>query len=209
MTSPSAVIERQDPNQLLWEIESRVVDVFVEFGKYRNRAPRDSAVLTFFYIHKTLTQTQLRNLAEQYLRVRKLRGFSTGSISTLLNDMERKKIITKRRDEVTSSFQYQILGSLRHINLSQVGILLINRATLEELKRQIEEDLKFIEINSPNHQNILVFTRELSNLIEVYKKIFSFFSSESGWARDSSRTWGICRVCPPGFHCASGTCKWS
>ncbi len=179
MTPRAFPDEKQDPQQRLWEIEAKIVDVFVEFGKYRNRSPRDSAVYTFFYIHKTLTQTQLRGLAEKYLNVRKLRGFSTGSISTLLNDMGKKKVIAKRRDEITNSFQYQILGSMKQLNLAQLGILLFYQSSLEELKRRIKEELVGVELDSPDYQNFEIFLNELTNLIDLYKKIQQDFASET------------------------------
>ncbi len=163
---------RTEKNALrLWEIEAKIVDVFVEFGKYRNRSPRDSAFITFFYIHKTLTQSELKDLAKRYFNARKLRGFSSGSISTFLNDLERKKVIIKQREEGKNSFQYQILGSLKQVNLSQLGILLFYQSSLEELKRRIEADLVKIEPDSKDFKNIQAFVKELSTLIELYAKI--------------------------------------
>ena len=75
------------------EIELAIVAFFAEVGVWNGRFPKLSSIYAYFLFHQTLTQKQIRQLT----------GYSKGSVSLYVNQMEEQGLITKKFIEGTST----------------------------------------------------------------------------------------------------------
>jgi len=78
------------------EYEDRLIDFFVKAGELKGQNQSFSTIIGYFLIHKNLTQTQLKELT----------GFSKGTVSTILNNLEEYGFLKKRLIKGTRKFLY-------------------------------------------------------------------------------------------------------
>lgn len=112
------------------EYENRLIDFFVKAGQLKGQSQSFSTIIGYFLIHKNLTQAQVKELT----------GFSKGSVSTNLNNLENIGFLKKKLIKGTRKYLYSFGGSMSQLS-SNTGAFKkeINQMATQFFQSKIEE----------------------------------------------------------------------
>lgn len=82
----------------LKEIENKLVDIISSLGYLKGRTPKHAKISSLIYINKKATQKLLRERT----------GYSLGTISHILQSLEKMGIIQKTQDQQTREYIYKL-----------------------------------------------------------------------------------------------------
>lgn len=92
----------QTGKQTLKEIENKLVDTITSLSYLKGRTNKHSKLIAHIYIRKATTQKQLRELT----------GYSLGTISNILQSLEKMGIVNKTQNPETREYSYEAEGSI-------------------------------------------------------------------------------------------------
>ena len=94
--------QRSTAEQKLREIENKIADTITSLSTLKGRTKKHARITALLYIHKKSTQKQLREIT----------GYSLGTISNILQSLEKLGIIHKTIDSQTREYLYELEGSI-------------------------------------------------------------------------------------------------
>ena len=159
-------------------IEIRLADIIADFGHLKGRSAKVTKVLAYIYIRREVTQQLLRELT----------GYSIGTISTALQNLEKSGIVSKYPSPDARRYFYKIDGTLSQV-LSR------SLADFPVYLHQVNEFLKEIAIkltepslsNKQGYKNIRQFLDEMAVLIPAYGYVLQKFQKESTYGHKEDR----------------------
>jgi DNA-binding transcriptional regulator GbsR (MarR family) len=92
----------QTAEQKLKEIDHKLVDIITNLSFLKGRQPKTSKIIALIYLHRKVTQKQLREFT----------GYSLGTISTTLQSLENMGLIHKTQDPQTREYNYELEGTI-------------------------------------------------------------------------------------------------
>lgn len=154
----------------LRKYENKLVEFLLDIAQSKRVNPKISMISSYLLIHESLTQKELK----------KLTGFSMGSISTILSVMTGTGTFQKERIPHTHTFTYSFTGKLEDLTTRGIEIALSTFGPLETyLKNKKEELIKFIEQSKKGAQHLSNRIDELLETFEIYKIIFPILIENS------------------------------
>jgi len=152
----------------LRSIERKLVEIVANFGYLKGRSTKTSQVMAYIYIRQEVTQQQLRELT----------GYSLGTISAALQDLEALGVVSKHSSPGSRSYIYRLAGPLSQV-LSQ------SMTGFQEYLTQINDFLKEIEVKLDNpslskkqgYSHLKSFLDEMNVLIPAYRHILQKFQA--------------------------------
>lgn len=164
----------------LRKYEKKIVDFLLDIGKSKRVNPKISEIATYLFIHKNLTQKELKKLTE----------FSMGSISTFLSVMTGTGTFRKQLIPGSHTFIYSFSGKLEDLITKGIEIALSSFSSLESYLNNKKEELKeLIEQSKEGAEHLSQRIDELLDCFEIYKKLFPKMlqTSAEGTQKQSSR----------------------
>lgn len=147
----------------LRKYENKLVEFLLDIAQSKRVSPKISMISSYLLIHERLTQKELK----------KLTGFSLGSISTFLSVMTGTEAFQKERIPRTHTFTYSFSGKLEDLTTKGIEIALSTFGSLERYLKYKKEELKIlIEQSKEGAEHLLQRIDELLETFEIYKIIF-------------------------------------
>jgi DNA-binding transcriptional regulator GbsR (MarR family) len=149
-------------------VERRLVDIITNFGYLRGRSAKFSEVMAYIYIRQEVTQQLLRELT----------GYSLGTISAALQDLETLGVVSKHPNPNARGYVYRLAGtSSQVLSRSMTGF--------QDYLSQISSFLEKVEakLNKPSlskkqgYGNLRRFLDEMNVLIPAYQHILQNFQA--------------------------------
>jgi len=151
-----------------YDIQKRLADIVADFGYLKGRSVKVSKILAYIYIRQEVTQQLLHELT----------GYSLGTISAALRDLEDSGMVSKNRNPDSLRRFYTIEGSLSQVLSRSMANFPAYLSQMDELLKQIEAKLDKPSLSGKQgYTNIKQFLDELAVLIPAYKHVMQKFQT--------------------------------
>ena len=128
------------------QIEQEIVAFFAEkTPKYTGRHPIIAVVLAYFYVRRSLTQPELRQLT----------GFSAGAISNAVRQLVDMNMITREMIPGTHTHRYK----METLPFRSPRYFLQTEKNIEKLHKELKEMKTTLEAHSDEMQNLEGYQR--------------------------------------------------
>ena len=142
------------------QIEREIVGFFAEkASEYAGRHPIVAMVLSYFYIHRNLTQRDLRTLT----------GFSAGAISKALHQLVDMNMITREMISGTHMHLYK----METLPFGSPQYLLQTEKTLEKQYVELTEMMATLDAQCEEMRNIETYQKVYAIVTHLLKQISS------------------------------------
>jgi DNA-binding transcriptional regulator GbsR (MarR family) len=162
--------ERKDAldEEKLQAVEKRLAGIIADFGYFRGRSPKVSKVLAYIHIRREASQHLLRELT----------GYSLGTISTALHELEKSGVVSKYYSPDTHRHLYKFDGTpLQALSRSMTGFPTY-LSQISEFLEEIEKELGRRSLSKKRgYKNIRRFLDEMNVLIPAYKHVLQRFQT--------------------------------
>ncbi len=149
-------------------VEKRLVELLTNAGYLKGRSRKFSTVTAHIYLHQEVTQKLLR----------KLTGYSLGTISTALQTLEKQGVVHKHFDPSTREYHYELDGTISQTLFRSLRDVQRYLSQIKEFFRGIEAKLSQPGLSKKKgYENILQFVNELSALVPAYEQVFQRFQT--------------------------------
>ena len=149
-------------------IERRLVEIISDFGYLKGRSSKTSKVMAYIYIRQEATQQLLRELT----------GYSLGTISAALQDLEQSGFVSKHASPNSRGHVYSLPGTFSQVmSRSMTGFqdyLSQTRGFLEKVEAKL--NTKTLS-EKQGYSNIRRFLDEMNVLITAYQHILQKFQA--------------------------------
>ncbi|MFX1327574.1 MAG: hypothetical protein ACFE91_05450 [Promethearchaeota archaeon] len=147
----------------LRKYEDKLVEIVLNIGKSKRVNPKVATIACYLLIHGKLTQKELK----------KLTGFSMGTISTYLSVMAGTGYFLKQRIEGTHTFIYSYSGELEILTTKAIEFGISNIDSLEKFLENKKQELqKLIEQSKKGAEYLSLRIEELLDSFEIYKIVY-------------------------------------
>ncbi|MHA2391702.1 MAG: MarR family transcriptional regulator [Promethearchaeota archaeon] len=147
----------------LRKYENIIVEFLLDIAESKRVNPKISTISSYLLIHGKLTQKELK----------KLTGFSMGSISTLLSVMIGTGAYKKERIPHTHTYLYSFPGNLEDLTTKGIEIALSSFGSLERYLKNKKKQLNIFKKQSKEgSEHLLQRIDELLETFEAYKVLF-------------------------------------
>jgi DNA-binding transcriptional regulator GbsR (MarR family) len=149
-------------------VEKRLVDLLTKAGYLKGRSRKFSEITAHIYIHQEVNQKLLR----------KLTGYSLGTISTALQTLEKQGVVHKHSDPDTHEYHYELDGTVSQTVFRSLRDIQQFLYQMKEFSRGIEAKLSHPHLsNKKGYENIRQFLDELDIVIPAHERVFQRFQS--------------------------------
>lgn len=90
----------------LHKYEKLLIDFAIETDQFENKSDIELHILTYLFIHESLTQKEILDLSNEFYEKGTKRGFSSGSISQYIQQYKNTGIIEEKTEEVRRFHEY-------------------------------------------------------------------------------------------------------
>jgi len=137
-------------------------------GYLKGRSHKASEITAHIYIHQEATQKILR----------KLTGYSLGTISTALQALEKQGVVNKHSDPDTHEYHYELDGTISQIGFRSLTDVQRYLSQMKEFFREIEAKLSHPHLSTKKgYENIRRFLDEMNTLIPAYERVMQRFQT--------------------------------
>jgi DNA-binding transcriptional regulator GbsR (MarR family) len=141
-------------------LEQEIAGFFAEkASEYTGRHPIVSAVMAYFYIRRSITQQELRQLT----------GFSAGAISNAVRQLVDMNMVTREMIPGTHTHIYK----METLPFRSPKYFLQTTQNLEKRRKEIEEMKKILDAHSNEMQNIDGYQKVYAVVTHLLKQISS------------------------------------
>jgi DNA-binding transcriptional regulator GbsR (MarR family) len=159
---------KNTPSEDLRAIEQRLADIIADFGYLKGRSAKVTKVLAYIYIRREVTQQLLRELT----------GYSLGTISTSLQNLEKSSIVSKYTSPDSHRYFYRIDGTLSEVLSRSMTEFPSYLSQMNEFLKEIKTKLNKPSLsNKQGYKNIRQFLDEMTVLILAYKQVMQKFQT--------------------------------
>jgi DNA-binding transcriptional regulator GbsR (MarR family) len=161
MTGKKALCDEQ-----LATIERRLANIIANFGYLKGRSAKTSEVMAFIYIRQEVTQQLLRTLT----------GYSLGTISAALQDLEKMGSVSKHPSPTSREYTYRLAGTPSQV-LSQSMIDFQGYlGAISVFLKEIEAKLNQQSLSErQGFSDLKSFLDEMKVLIPAYQHVLQKF----------------------------------
>lgn len=149
-------------------IERRLVEIIANFGYLKGRSAKTAEVTAYIYIRQEVTQQLLRELT----------GYSLGTISAALQDLEKAGVVSKHASPDARGYIYRLAGTPSQVLSRSLtdfqGYLSQTSSFLKEVKAKLSKP----SLSSKQGYNeVRCFLNEMNVLIPAYEHILQKFQT--------------------------------
>lgn len=162
-------------DEKLRSYEDNLVEIILDIGETKRSNPKMAAIACYLLIHRKLTQKELK----------KLTGFSMGTISTYLSVMVGSGNFQKSRIPHTHTFMYSFSGDLESLTTRAIDFAIDNLISLEIYLKNKKETLnKLVEKSVKGAKKL---TERIEELLESFKNYKTIFPSKHSLADEDQK----------------------
>jgi DNA-binding transcriptional regulator GbsR (MarR family) len=156
-------------------IKKKLTEIIADMGHLKGRSTKTTKILAYIYIQQEVTQQLLRELT----------GYSIGTISTALQDLEKTGVVSKTLCPNTHKHLYKANGTLTQALSKSMTEFPTYLTQIKEFLNKTEEELKEPSLqNKQGYATIKQFTDEMSTIIVAYEHILKKFQTAKTQAKE-------------------------
>lgn len=156
MTADKKLLDTPDFDPEIRAIEREIVKFFATKGsEFTGRHPITSEVMVYFYIRKELTQKDLQILT----------GFSTGTISKTVIQLQKMNIITKEIIPGTHKHIYK----MEKLPFISPRYFLMTESLMDKKIQDLEKMQKTLDDNREEMQNFETYNKSYETITQLLK----------------------------------------
>jgi len=149
-------------------VEKRLVDLLTKAGYLKGRSRKFSEITAHIYIHQEVNQKLLR----------KLTGYSLGTISTTLQTLEKQGLVRKHSDPDTHEYHYELDGTVSQTLFRSLRDVQRYLYQMKEFFRGIEAKLSHPHLSrKKGYENIRQFLDEFNVIVPAHERVFRRFQT--------------------------------
>ena len=170
LSDPHKKTEMNPTNRGLRTIEKKLTEIIADMGHLKGRSTKATKILAYIYLHREVTQQRLRELT----------GYSLGTISTALQDLEKTGSVSKTLSPNSPRHLYKANGTLTQALSKSMTEFPTYLTQIKEFLKKTEEKLEKPSLqNKQGYETIKQFTDEMSTLIVTYEHTLKKFRAET------------------------------
>jgi DNA-binding transcriptional regulator GbsR (MarR family) len=166
-------------------IERRLAAVIANFGYLKGRSAKTSEVMAYIYIQQEVTQQLLRELT----------GYSLGTISAALQDLEKLGVVSKHPSPNSRGYVYRLAGTPSQLMSRSMTDFQSYLSEIRSFLKTAEAKLSKPSLSKKKGYNALRrFLDEMNVLIPAYQHVLQKFQThpsaigkEQGGTADGQR----------------------
>jgi DNA-binding transcriptional regulator GbsR (MarR family) len=112
----------------LRDIENRLVDIITGLGHLKGRSLKNAKITAHILIRREANQKLLRELT----------GYSIGTVSTILQSLEKMGTLKKHKDPVSKEYHYELDSGFAHAGSRSMSNIFDYFSQLEEFLKKIK-----------------------------------------------------------------------
>ena len=148
-------------------VEKRLVDVLTKMGYLKGGSRKASEITAHIYVNQEVTQKILR----------KLTGYSLGTISTALQALEKQGVVRKHSHPDTREYHYEVARA-REIKFRSLIDVQRYFSQIKEFLREIEAKMSRPDLSEKKgYENIRRLLDEMKALIPAYERVMQRFQT--------------------------------
>jgi DNA-binding transcriptional regulator GbsR (MarR family) len=148
------------------DIEQRLIDIITKFGYLKGRSAKTSEVLAYVYLREEVTQQLLRELT----------GYSLGTVSTALQDLEKLGFVRKQLCPNARGYLYRLAGAPSQVLSRSMSDFQGYLAQIRDFLEEVEGKLNKPSLSKKRGFGALKrFLDEMNVLIPAYQQILEKF----------------------------------
>jgi DNA-binding transcriptional regulator GbsR (MarR family) len=152
----------------LGAIERRLIEIIANFGYLKGRSAKTAEVTAYIYIRQEVTQQLLRELT----------GYSLGTISAVLQDLEKAGVVNKYASPNARGYIYRLAGTPSQVlsrSLADFPAYLSQASSfLEEVEAKLSKQSLF---KKQGYSSLRRFLDEMNILIPAYEHVLQKFQA--------------------------------
>jgi len=147
-------------------IERRLVEILADFGYLKGRSAKTAEVTAYIYIRGEVTQQLLRELT----------GYSLGTISAALQELENLGIVIKHASPDARGYIYRLAGTPSQVLSRSIADVQDYLSQISGLLEKVETKLSKPSLQQKQgYRNLRRFLDEMSVLIPAYEHVLQKF----------------------------------
>jgi DNA-binding transcriptional regulator GbsR (MarR family) len=152
--------------ETLREIESRLVEIITDMGTLKGRSKKMAEITAYITIRKEITQRLLRELT----------GYSLGSVSSVLQSLEKIGLVQKRKGPNSREYIYKFDESYTQPQSRSTANILEYFSQLEHFFGELDERLNQPGFNEKKgYEEVKEFVDDMKKLFPAFKNALSIF----------------------------------
>jgi DNA-binding transcriptional regulator GbsR (MarR family) len=151
-------------------IERRLVEILTDFGYLKGRSAKTAEVTAYIYIRGETTQQRLRELT----------GYSLGTISAALQDLETLGVASKHASPNVRGYVYRLAGTPSQVLSRSMTDVREYLSQISGLLEKVEAKLSKPQLQQKQgYSSLRRFLDEMSSLIPAYQHVLQKFQATS------------------------------
>jgi DNA-binding transcriptional regulator GbsR (MarR family) len=149
-------------------IEQRLVEIIANFGYLKGRSAKTSEVIAYIYIRQEVTQQLLRELT----------GQSLGTVSAVLQDVEKLGVVSKHSSQNTRGYVYRLAGTPSQVLSQSMADFQGYLSEISGFLEQVEAKLSKPSLSKKQgYSSLRRFLDEMNVLIPAYQQVLQKFQT--------------------------------
>ena len=168
--TPNKIIKmepQKTPKQKLKEIENHLVEVITSMGHLKGRSDKMAKIAAYITIRREATQKVLR----------KTTGYSLGTVSSILQTLEKMGFVTKKRSKNSREYIYKYEESYTQTQSKSMMNVFEYLSIIQKFLTQIEDLLNQPQLKGKEgYEDIKDFVETMGRLFPAVKQALTKFS---------------------------------
>jgi DNA-binding transcriptional regulator GbsR (MarR family) len=149
-------------------IEQRLVEIIANFGYLKGRSAKISEVMAYMYIRQEVTQQLLRELT----------GYSLGTVSAVLQDLEKLGVVSKHPSLDARGYVYRLAGTPSQVLSRSMADFQGYLSEISGFLKEVEAKLSKLSLSKKQgYSSLRRFLDEMNILIPAYQKVLQKFQT--------------------------------
>jgi DNA-binding transcriptional regulator GbsR (MarR family) len=149
-------------------IEQKLVEIIANFGYLKGRSAKTSEVMAYIYIRQEVTQQLLRELT----------GYSLGTVSAVLQDLEKLGVVNKHSSQNARGYVYRLAGTPSQVMSQSMADFQGYLSEISGFLEEVEAKLSKPSLSKKQgYSQLRRFLDEMNVLIPAYQQVLQKFQT--------------------------------
>jgi DNA-binding transcriptional regulator GbsR (MarR family) len=149
-------------------VEQRLVEIIANFGYLKGRSAKTSVVMAYTYIRQEVTQQLLRELT----------GYSLGTVSAVLQDLEKLGVVNKHSSQNARGYVYRLAGTPSQVMSQSMADFQGYLSEISGFLEEVEAKLSKPSLSKKQgYSQLRRFLDEMNVLIPAYQQVLQRFQT--------------------------------
>jgi len=160
--------KKASSEERLRRVEQKLVEIIANFGYLKGRSAKTSEVIAYVYIRQEVTQQLLRELT----------GYSLGTVSTVLQGLEKLGVVSKHSSQNERGYVYRLAGTPSQVLSQSMADFQGYLSEISGFLEQVEAKLSKPSLSKKQgYSSLRRFLDEMNVLIPAYQQVLQKFQT--------------------------------